>query len=1201
MFGKIAAFELRYQLKNPVFWVAAGMFFLLTFGSVTVENVQIGSTANVHVNSPFAIIQTHLILSLFFMFVSTAFVASVVVRDDETGFGPILRATRIRKFDYLFGRYLGAFLAAALAFLAVPLAMLLGSVMPWLDPEKVGPFRPGYYAFAYFVVALPTLFVTSAGFFALATATRSMMATYVGVIAFLVLYTIVVALAAKPEFMQTVAYLEPFGFGAFGLASRYWTAAERNSLLPALAGAMLWNRVLWTVAGFGFLALAYGIFRFEVRGKKARRRGKLREALGEPATTVAPPTLSGPRAAPRFDSRTAFAQGWARTRFDMSQVFRSPAFFVLLALGVLNSGGALWFADAGYGVPIYPVTRFMVSTLRGAFSIIPVIVCIYYAGELVWRERDRRTEEIIDSTPTPDWAFVAPKILAMALVLLSLLLVSVLTAVLVQTFKGYTAYEFGKYLWWYVVPSTLSLTLFAVLSLFIQTLVPNKFTGWGVMVLYFIVSLVMANVGLEDNLYHYGAGPLGPMTPLSDMNGQGWAEVAAWWFRAYWSAIALGLAVLAYALWRRGTEVKLRPRLVRLPRRLKSPAGALLGACVVAAVGLGAFIYINTHVWNPYRTQREDERWRADYEKALLKYENVPQPKILDVKLAVDLYPDQPAAVTRGVYVIENRTGAPIRELHVRFDRDLKVQGLSVEGARPIQTFDRFNYRIFGFDTPMAPGERRRVAFSTWQGQHGFRNSGNTTRINRNGAFLNNMELAPLIGMDRSMLLQDRVKRRKYGLVPELRAPKLEDDSARKFNYLRKDSDWVTSDIIVSTRADQIPMAPGYEVSDRVVGDRRVAEFRTEAPIMHFFSIQSARYAVRRETYKGVNLSVFYHPTHAWNIDRMIRALKVGLDYDQANFSPYQFRQVRILEFPAYAAFAQSFANTIPYSEDIGFIDDERDPTKIDMVTYVTAHELGHQWWAHQEISAYMQGDTMLVETLAQYSALMAMEKLYGPDQIRKFLKYELDSYLRSRGTEALEEMPLERVENQPYIHYRKGALVMYRLKDEIGEDAVNRALRTLLKNYAFKGAPYPASKDLVSYFRQEAGPDPKKQQLITDLFEKITLYDLKAVKASAKKRGDGRYDVTLQVSAKKVYASGKGAETATPMDETVDVGVFAAEPGKGRFNAKDVILFKRLPVRSGTQAFTFTVDRLPKFAGVDPYNKLIDRNSDDNVVKVAG
>jgi aminopeptidase N len=270
------------------------------------------------------------------------------------------------------------------------------------------------------------------------------------------------------------------------------------------------------------------------------------------------------------------------------------------------------------------------------------------------------------------------------------------------------------------------------------------------------------------------------------------------------------------------------------------------------------------------------------------------------------------------------------------------------------------------------------------------------------------------------------------------------------------------------------------------------------------------------------------------------------------------------------------------------------------MVTYVGAHELGHQWWAHQVIGADEQGATMLDETLAQYSALMVMKHMYGPDMIRKFLKYELDNYLKSRGGEALEELPLERVENQPYIHYRKGSLVMYRLQDEIGEAAVNRALRRFLQAHAFKPAPYPTALELVNDFRAEAPAD--KQQLITDLFERITLYDLKAKTAVARKRPDGRWDVTLTIDAWKLYANGQGKETEAPLaGESVDVGVFTAEPGKKDFSPRSVLYLGRQPLRSGVQTVTVTTSKKPAFAGVDPYNKLIDRNSSDNDIKVSG
>jgi aminopeptidase N len=258
---------------------------------------------------------------------------------------------------------------------------------------------------------------------------------------------------------------------------------------------------------------------------------------------------------------------------------------------------------------------------------------------------------------------------------------------------------------------------------------------------------------------------------------------------------------------------------------------------------------------------------------------------------------------------------------------------------------------------------------------------------------------------------------------------------------------------------------------------------------------------------------------------------------------------------------------------------------------------MSHQYWAHQVIGAEMQGETLTSETLAQYSALMVMKHLYGPDQIRRFLKYELDNYLQSRKGEAVEEVPLERVENQQYIHYRKGALVMYLLQERLGEDAVDRALARFDAKWRFKGPPYPRSLDLIAEFRKEA-KTPEQQALITDLFGKITLYDLKVSDATTKKDATG-WTTTLTVKADKFYANGKGVETKAALNEPIEIGLFTARPGLGAFSSKDVIVMGRRPIHSGTQQIVIHTAKKPTFAGVDPYNYYIDRNSDDNVKEV--
>jgi aminopeptidase N len=300
---------------------------------------------------------------------------------------------------------------------------------------------------------------------------------------------------------------------------------------------------------------------------------------------------------------------------------------------------------------------------------------------------------------------------------------------------------------------------------------------------------------------------------------------------------------------------------------------------------------------------------------------------------------------------------------------------------------------------------------------------------------------------------------------------------------------------------------------------------------------------------------------------------------------------VRIVEFPRYHQFAQSFPNTIPYSESVGFIArvDDSKPDDLDYPFYITAHEVAHQWWAHQVVSGNVQGATLLSETMAEYSALMVMKHEYGAAKMKKFLRYELDQYLHGRSGATRGEMPLVKVENQTYIHYAKGSLVMYALADYIGEDAVDAALAKFVATYRFTGPPYPDAPALVAALR-DATP-PEYPHLIEDMFETITLFDNRAKEASYVKRPDGRYDVTIVIAAKKLRAGELGAETEIPLDDFIDVGVVDKDG--------NAVALEREKITSPEATFTLTVDAEPVKAGIDPLNKLIDRLPDDNVIRV--
>jgi aminopeptidase N len=424
----------------------------------------------------------------------------------------------------------------------------------------------------------------------------------------------------------------------------------------------------------------------------------------------------------------------------------------------------------------------------------------------------------------------------------------------------------------------------------------------------------------------------------------------------------------------------------------------------------------------------------------------------------------------------------------------------------------------------------------------------------------------------------------------------LDDPAVRLNSYLTSDADWITFDETTCTAPDQISIAPGYLDRSWAENGRRCYHYAMDKPILDFYATLSARYAVARTIYNGVNLEIYYHPRHAFALQSMLDASKDGLDYFGKNFSPYLYKQYRIIEFPRYQGFAQAFPNTIPYSEGIGFLYRKQEgDDKIDQAYFVTAHELAHQWWAHQVIGGNGQGATMFSEGLAEYSALTLMEKRFGREAAQKFLRRELDGYLRGRGTERKKEVPLLYVENQPYIHYQKGSLCFYALRDYIGEEPMNTALRAFLAKWALKGPPYPTARDLYAEF-DRVTPDSLKY-VLRDLFEDMTFYENKADSAISTKRADGSYAVHLVLQAKKLKGDSLGNTRDVPISDYVDVGIFGERVAGQKLGAP--LLVQKVHMTRNPMVLDLVVAKEPMKAGIDPYNKLIDRTPEDNVASV--
>jgi ABC-type transport system involved in multi-copper enzyme maturation permease subunit len=1184
-------FELRQQLRSPLLWMMGALFAALAFGAAATDAIQIGgSVGNVHRNAPMVAVQFLGIFTLIGMLFTAMAINGALLRDFEQGTAELIFASPIRRRDYVAGRILAAVIACLLVYVLIGLGIFIAQFMPWVDAERLGPVSLYPYAWTFAVIVLPNVLFTAALLSLLAILTRSILWVYIGVLGFFILLGVSTVLLRDLDNVWIATLAEPLGMRAFGRTIRYWAADQRNNQLPALGGYLLANRALWLGIALALFGACFALFKTERSGTgRGWRKAKSQAASAEtPAATFGGTAKPLPKVAPAFGASTGIAQFLRQLRFDTVGVLRGIPFIVMLAFAMANFIPAAIFPESRLNdTPIYPVTSQMLQALQGAYSFVLIIIVLFYAGELVAKERSAKIHEVTDAMPVPNWVPLTAKFGALIAVVVCFQLLGGIVSILIQLAKGHTQLELAVY----AKTLTLNSIVFVLmggLALCLQVFTNNKYVGYALLILVLIGQLVLGMLDFNQNLYSYASAT---NAPYSDMNGYGHFLEAQLWFQSYWGLFLLLLLLLSAALWVRGVGGSPRERLRLARQRLSGPLGIATAVSLVAFVAVGGYLFWNTNIRNDYLSPDDTLDLQARYEREYKQYQHLQQPKILATAIEVDLRPEIQTMRATGTYRVRNPYAKPITDLHISMLDDKSLVSIDMGGATLIKHDAPLGYRIYRLKSPILPGAERVIAFKVEIAPNGITNDLAQTQIVDNGTFFNS-QIFPTFGYNDNFEIPDRNERRKRNLGEPRRMPKLEDQAARANTYLTDDADWIDFKTTICTAPDQIALSPGYLQKEFMRDGRRCFSYAMDRPMLDFYSYLSARWQVKKGRYKDIPIEIYYDAKHAYNVDRMIEAVQKSLAYYETHFTPYQHRQVRIIEFPRYADFAQSFANTIPYSESVGFIADLRDKDTVDYVFYITAHEIAHQWWAHQVIGANVQGATVLSESLAQYSALMVMEQEYGRGRMRKFLKYELDNYLSGRGGEIVEELPLYRVENQPYIHYRKASLVFYRLREEIGEAALDRALKKFLQANAFQQPPYTTSAALLDAIRAEAGPG--HEALIRDLFEKISFYDNRVEAATAKKRADGKYEVTLDLRAAKRYADGKGRETPGVLDDWIEVGVYA-KAASGKEADQKPLYLQRHHITTAQPKLTLVVDGEPYQAGFDPDNKLIDRVSADN------
>jgi len=1218
MFTKIFKYELKYWFKNPSLYIYIIFFLIMSILIAATkagifDNLSTTTGSTIIANSPMRIENMFSTLTGLIFFLFPSIIGLSVYRDYKCGINTILHSYPFTKANYLFAKFLSAVTIVTLIVLIVGIGMYVGFRLPGTNQNIIGSFQFMSYIQIYLIYILPNILLYGAIIFAVVVFTRKVITGFIVFIILLLMQTTMLSLLSNPDYATIIALFEPTGASATIFYTKYWTIAEQNELFLPVKKLIIYNRILWLGIATIIFGFVYNYFKFNQHPisfsfKKQKGERVIKNNFGS-ITRV-----ELPKVALTFSTIHYLKIAWKQSNIDFKYIVKSIPFIAILIVCTIillvdYIGGANF-----RGTSRFPVTWRMLHYVE-AFQLAIIINTFLYAGILTHKARISNIHLLVDTTPIPNWSILLSKLLALFKMQFLMLTVILITALSFQIYKGYYNFEISHYLFELYILNFIYYMLWAMLAVFVQSLIKNPYIGLFILIIIFLTvsTSLLRYIGIEQSIFVFNQGT---GYRYSDMNGYGNYLSSNFIYNFYWLLSGILLLIGAGLFFIRGLSFSFSERISIAKLRLTKKTAIGFGIILIAFLSTGFSIYYENNVINTRISAKEREQIIVALEKKYTKYKEYEQPKIVSVKIDLDIFPKTLDFNLKGSYLLVNKTKGAIDSLFLKHNDYPSTFEFNTPNT--LVSEDRlFRFNMYHLKKSLQPGDSIRLNFTIKNKPNTLLNT--NSPVLKNGTFLNSFKLAPTFGYNGNGLTDNEV-RKKYGLPSVALKPHPSDSTALRTNELTKDADWIDFEATLSTSLDQIAIAPGYLQKEWFDDDRHYFHYKMDQKMLNIYSFNSARYEVKKDTWNDVALEIYYHKGHEYNLDRMMAGMKASLTYNSKNFSPYQHKQVRIIEFPrTYGSFAQSYPNTIPFSESHGFIADvdDNDVGGIDYAFGVTSHEVAHQWWAHQVIGADVLGSSILTESVSEYVRLKTLEHQYGKKNMHTFLKYALDRYLRGRKNESIGEDPLMYMNSQSYIRYSKGALVFYAFSDLIGEENLNTALSKFIEKNKFKGPPYPTSIELVENIKKVT-PD-SLHYAIKDMFETITLYENEVVDFTTKALNNGTYKVDITVNVSK-YRSGKNGirfysdnqidsifyktetmkspKLSLPLSDYIDIGIFGEEEIDGK--KKEIVLYlQKHKITSIHNKMTIIVNQKPTEIGIDPYNKLIDTDSKDNRMKL--
>ena len=977
-----------------------------------------------------------------------------------------------------------------------------------------------------------------------------------------------------------MTWLDPTGSLVISNITKYYTASEINTFNVNIL--FIVNRLVW-ILGMVIVTWFFAHkFTFEPQANKEKKLDNT--------------PLIFEHTKPTLHTPNQFTQLMTITRFNLINAITKPAFLVIT---FVMAGYYSFYAFTNFSVekiPLYPSTDSVLLWFSSATIFYMIIYIGYRLTAIFDSEKSTNTTSMVMSKPVSHVNIYLSKILCVFLeVAISLGLVTLLAIISQFIFQSPVKAPIILIVN-YLVYLSLYLSIIVIAFFIITLFNRSKLAYIGVFfvfassfgLLFFSAQYPILRTKLLNVL-------AGSIVRVNDFAGIGYGLDEYVILRGFWFGVTM-IALIGIILIALRRDNLNRVIFSFIPKTKVIKYFIPLTIIATIATGIGV-----KYIENLNPSEEVAVKFADNYNSLFNQDIKKPIPTITDVVTNYDLYPNEAKFTITGNYKMINNNQVNIEDLIVDFE-DIKFvknitfsvpivdESKETDYAQKVKKQDAVAAKKFKFLTPIKPNEVINMQFELGYKRNWFSDYDNLDNriIQKNGTFLNSQTL-PTIGFNFGKVLDPNSKL----YLPEVQEFINSTDTSK--NLFSNYSNYVNLTTTINTQSDQLGIAPGTKISEETLSDGRKKYVYNSPKMLFFANVLSSRLDVKTETHEGVKIEIFHHPDHTVNLEQIMNGAKDTLTYMKSNITPYPLDYLRIIEFGS-GQYAQSFSGTVAIGDYI-FIakTDIEDVTKLNYPYYVTAHEVAHQWWGHQVTAAQGKGSAFITESLAEYSSNRVVANKYGEEALLAYKKNNLDVYLSSRKLLGQEknEKPLGEVgyyDNQGFIHYNKGSMVL----DNISTIMTEKGLNSILKNYVENnksGPPFADYRILVNQILSSL--EGANRQYANESLNEVVVYDNSITKFNTVEK-EGQFVSTLDLNLiKKKIVNGEYIEVPFEAQEyTIDT--YAINDNNsfkdGQFISRQIV-----KAASGNQQVVITTKLKPEKFILDKDIKYIDRNLKNN------